>query len=99
MKAIAFWVLVSWIALISILISLMIWNIVDRDWVMRIIWTATTLTVGTLLIFITHLGFESATLDAERRQREESSPERDQETAAHLREAMERAKQDAGTQN
>lgn len=96
MKAIAFWAIIFWITLISILISLMIWNAVDRDWVMRIIWTATTLTIGTLLVCMTTLGFAAAEQDGERRRQEATSASTEPETTAtHLRDALERAKQDA----
>ena len=67
MKVIAFWTILTWITLITLLIVLVIWDVVDSDWVQRVTWTASTLTGGVLLICVTILGFAAAEEDAERR--------------------------------
>ncbi len=66
-KQIAFWSILAWITLVTVLVVLLIWDFVDSGWVERVIWTASTLTGGILLAGATILGFAAAEEDAERR--------------------------------
>lgn len=88
----AFWTIVAWIALITVLMCLMIWNVVDMEWVSRVAWTATTLTTGIILICITIYSFDNAAEVRRLADREPVSEEDDAKEATQLREAMQRAK-------
>lgn len=91
MKVIAFWTILTWITLITLLIVLVIWDVVDSAWVQRITWTASTLTGGVLLICVTFLGFAAAEEDAERRRIADKSGD----SGSHLRDALTRAKEES----
>jgi len=92
-KAVAFCTIIGWIALVTILITLMIWEAVHTEHVLRVIWSATTLTIGILLICVTIHGFAAAEDDSERRRRAAEVPQEVSE-ATGLREAMLRAKEE-----
>jgi hypothetical protein len=90
-KIIAFWTILIWITLVTLLIVLLIWDVVNSAGVERIVWTATTLTGGILLACVTIMGFAAAEEDAERRRIADKSGNSD----SHLREALTRAKEES----
>ncbi|MCB1078350.1 MAG: hypothetical protein KDM63_05340 [Verrucomicrobiae bacterium] len=90
-RSVALRTILAWIVLITLLIVLLIWNVVDSEWVLKTIWTATTLTTGILLTCVTIHGFATAEAEAQRR-RESDGSSVDIQDATHLRQAMQRAK-------
>ncbi|MCB1236903.1 MAG: hypothetical protein KDM91_17680 [Verrucomicrobiae bacterium] len=87
-RAVAFWTIIGWIALVTVLVILMIWQVIDDPWVNRVILSASTLSGGVLLGCVTWLGFSSAA--------EEETPRSDRdggETGHGLRESFQKAKE------
>ena len=91
---VAFWTIVAWIALVTVLVCLMIWNAVDTEWVGRVVWTATTLTMGILLICVTVYSFDNAE-EARRLAERKTAPEDEAKATSQLREAMQHAKEES----
>lgn len=89
LRTVSFWTLLAWIALVCFLILLMIWDLANGEVVTRIIWSATTLTVGVLLACLTVHAFASA----EEQSGTRDLPGDDGDGGVHLHDALQRAKQ------
>ncbi|MCB1229779.1 MAG: hypothetical protein KDN19_05915 [Verrucomicrobiae bacterium] len=87
-RSIAFWTILGWIALITVLILLIIWEVANSVVVTRIIWSASTITGGILLGCLTVQWFAGAGESGTAEDREDS-----ERSDSHLHEALRRAKE------
>ena len=76
-RLIAFWTIMAWILLVTILIVGAIWDFLNAAWIQRSLWTATVVTGAILLGCLTILGFATAEEEAKRRRQMEDRHRRD----------------------
>ena len=70
-RIVAFWTILAWILLVTILIVGSIWEVLDGAWIQRSLWTATVFTGAVLLACLTLLGFAASEEEQARRKRME----------------------------
>lgn len=89
-RIVAFWTILAWILLVTLLILGSIWELLDGVWIQRSLWTATVLTGAVLLACVTLLGFAASEEDRLRRR---SMEEKARETSGErLHDALVQAK-------
>lgn len=88
-RLIAFWTILAWILLGTVMIVGGIWDVFNAAWIQRSLWTATVVTGAILLGCLTILGFAASEDEANRRRRLEEKGNDEGVLRDHLARAKE----------